>query len=145
MNRMRAFAGWRIGEYRLDVNGVKPIRSMAELAGDGDGPVLSEYVLHLIRPKRPQEIGHPSLVAPALELNRSAAKQPQIVSRESAIEQLLDRALEQLVLAETLNPPLSVLPDLLHVRLIDLPAAGQLLNQDAGAAFGVRSQNHARG
>src|SRR5437879_10822604 len=142
MDRWRTVRVCRISKQGLYVDRIETIGPMAELAGHGHGPLLPHDVPYFLRANCPQQARDATLAAAALKLYRRAAKQSHVVSGKAPYQQLLDRTLQQLIGTQALDAPLSVLPDLLHVRLVR--GAGNLLHQHPRATLLVGGQQDAR-
>ena len=105
---------------------------MAELARHRNGSLLFEDVPNLFGTERPQEPGHPALVAAALELNRCTPEQAQVMLGKASLQQFLDWTGKQICGAQLLNAPLGVPPGLLQLGLISVSSSRHLLYQEAG-------------
>src|SRR5438309_9837998 len=117
---MERFRRDRVGKERFNVRRPKPIRPVAKLAGDGDRTLLLQNILHLVSTEGPQQPRYASLVAAALELHRRAAEQAHVVLSESSLQQLLNRAVEQIIGAQFLDALLGILPGRLDIGFVSI-------------------------
>ena len=76
--------------------GLESVRPMTNSHVTVTEPCSLQDVPHLIGPERPQQAGHPTLVAAAFKLHRRAPEQPHVLGRKATLEQLLDRTLQQI-------------------------------------------------
>ena len=86
------------------------------------------------------------MAAPALELHRRAPEEPHVVLREAAAEHLFHGTAQQVLGAQALDAALRLFPDLTHPGVVITGRVlRKLLDEDAGTAFAVRREEHARG
>src|SRR5215831_6442371 len=95
MYGFRPFGARAFCEKGFDVDRIEPVRSVAELAGDGHRALLVEYLAHLLLTECTQETGHPALGAAAFEAHWRAAEEPQVTAREPLRQELLDGVLPE--------------------------------------------------
>src|SRR5581483_418963 len=107
--------------------------------------LLLEDIPHFLFAQRPQQSRYPSLIAPALELHRRPTKQPHVVLRKAALQQLLDRTGQQVSRAELFDAALRILPGFLEIGLVHVGWARDLLDQKPRAPLAVSSENETRG
>jgi len=124
-----------IGEQRIHVYRLEAIRPMAELARNGDRPLLLQNVPDLFGPQGAQQSGNSALVAAALELHGRAPEQAQIVLGEAALQQFLYRARQQVGGTQLFDASLGIVPGFFELRLVRGGCTRHLLNQKSRTAL----------